>query len=222
VGTTKSVLMAVHDGAQAQRWAQALRDTRQWQVLDPAFSFAKACQALEQHRPDLLVTELRLRGGTALDLVRLLRSGLRPLTTQFLVIVRESDDALLLDALQEGADTFVSAESLTGATLAQHARDTLDGGAEIVPWIARRLLEHFGFSFSSAPKLRQKVEDLTNPLLLTETERQLLYKLSAGYAIAEVARSEGVRPRELTGRVRAIYRKMQWQIRAGDLSLQGG
>jgi len=28
-----------------------------------------------------------------------------------------------------------------------------------------------------------------------------------------------VRPRDLTARVRAIYRKMQWALRAGDLTL---
>ena len=93
-------------------------------------------------------------------------------------------------------------------------------GADIAPWIARRLLDYFGLRPSG--KQRCVIEDLANPLVLTDPERQLLLQLSNGYRLGELARVEGVRPRELTGRVREIYRKMQWQLRAGGLALQGG
>ena len=215
-----SVLIATGDAEQALAWAQVLRDTGQWHVLDAAHNFGRACRALEQHRPDLLAADLRLPGGHALDLVRLLRTGLRPMATQILIVVRESDDARLLDALQEGADNFVSAETVTPQSLPQHACDTLAGGAELAPAIAQRLLDHFGLG--EMPKGRPRVEDLTNPLLLTDIEHRLLCQLSAGWRVADVARVEGVRPRDLMARLRAIYRKVQWEMRAGDLTLQGG
>jgi len=214
----QSVLFAVHDPNQAAAWSQALRACSEWQVLEPARSFSQAHQSLLRHRPDLLVTELRLADGTASDIVRVLRTGLNPLTTQVLVITHEADSGLLLDALQEGADNFVDAESMTPQSLLQHARDTLAGSAEIAPWVAQRLLEHFGAVDRQTQ--RTSIEDLTNPLVLTDAERCLLRRLSNGFRVAEVARAEGVRPRELAARVRAIYRKMQWQMRAGDLSLQ--
>jgi DNA-binding NarL/FixJ family response regulator len=217
VTTMKSVLIAVHDPNQAGVWAQALRDAGDWLVHDSVRSFSQAHQALLRHRPDLLVADLRLADGTALDLVRVLRTGLNPLPTQILVVTREADSALLLDVLQEGADNFVAAETVTPQSLLALARDTLAGSAEIAPWVARRLLEHFGGAAHESG--RTPIEDLTNPLVLTDAERRLLWRLSNGFRVAEVARVEGVRPRELTGRVRAIYRKVQWQLRAGDLSL---
>lgn len=215
----KSVLLAVHDPNQAARWSQALATTGEWRVLEPVRSFSRARRHLLRHRPDLLVTDLRLADGSAVDMVRVLRTGLNPLPTQILVLAREADAALLLDALQEGADNFLGVEAATAQTLAQCARDTLAGNAEIAPWVARRLLEHFGVGARETDRI--PIEDLTNPLVLTGAERRLLWRLSSGFRIAEVARAEGVGPRELAGRVRAIYRKMQWQMRAGGLSLAG-
>lgn len=215
----KSVLIAVHDPNQATVWAQALHDAGEWRVHEPARSFSQARKALLLHRPDLLVADQRLADGTAADLVRVLRTGLKPLATQILVVTREADTAQMLEALQEGADNFVSAELVTPRSLVAHARDTLAGSAEIAPWVAHRLLEHFGSAERDTQ--RTPIEDLTNPLMLTDAERRLLWRLSSGFRVVEVARAEGVRPRELTGRVRAIYRKMQWQMRAGDLSLAG-
>ena len=215
--SANTVLLAVHDPNQAALWAQALAATGRWQVAECVRSFARARQALWRHRPDLLVTELRLADGSATELVRVLRTGLNPLPTQILVVARPGEAALLLDVLQEGADNLVAADLLTPQALAQHARDTLDGHAEIAPWVARWLLDNFGAA--AYETRRSPIEDLVNPLALTDVERKLLWRLSAGVRLAEVAREEGVRPRELAGRVRAIYRKMQWQRRAGDLSL---
>jgi DNA-binding NarL/FixJ family response regulator len=213
----KSVLFAVHDPNQAALWACAFADSGQWLVAECARSFSQARRALLRHRPDLLVTDMRLADGTATDMVRVLRTGLNPLPTQILILTREADTGLLLDALQEGADNFVGVEALTPQALAQHARDTLEGSAEIAPWIARRLLDHFGDTVRATRHM--PIEELSNPLVLTDSERHLLLRLSNGVRVAEVARAEGVRPRELSSRVRAIYRKMQWHMRAGDLSL---
>lgn len=217
-----SVLLAVHDPAQAAVWGDALRASRQWLVLEPVRSFGAAQRSMSQLRPQLLIADLRLLDGTVLNVVRSLRSDLSALPTQVLVATqsddRRADDELLLRALQEGADNFVCAASAKPAELLQLAQDTLAGGAEIAPWIARRLLNHFGVR-GPMPS-RAVIEELSNPLCLTEAERALLVKLSNGFRVAELARVEGVGPRELTSRVREIYRKMQWRLRAGGLSLK--
>ena len=216
-----SVQLAIHDPAQAALWCAVLGASGQWLVLAPARNFGATRRSLAQLQPALLVSDLRLIDGTVVDIVRALRSGPHPPTTQVLVLTHQADDDLLLHALQAGADNFfVNAENASPAEWLQHAADTLSGGADIAPWIARRLLDHFGVRPSG--KQRCVIEDLANPLVLTDPERQLLLQLSNGYRLGELARVEGVRPRELTGRVRQIYRKMQWQLRAGGLALQGG
>ena len=215
-----SVQLAIHDPAQAALWCDVLGGSGQWLVLAPVRNFGAVRRSLAQLQPALLVSDLRLIDGTVVEIVRGLRSGRNPLGTQVLVLTHRADDDLLLHALQAGADNFVNAENASPAEWLQHAAETLSGGADIAPWIARRLLDHFGLRPSG--KQRCAIEDLANPLVLTDPERQLLLQLSNGYRLGELARVEGVRPRELTGRVRQIYRKMQWQLRAGGLALQGG
>lgn len=220
-----TVLFAVHDPYQAMIWSRAFEVTGHWRVCARVCTLTQARKALLGQRPDLLLADLRLLDGTAIEILPALRTGLKPLPTQILIVARESDRPLLIAALLEGADNVVTAESIGPAALVQQAFDTLAGSAEIAPCVARTLLEHFGADTPSGQGRslrRTPVEDLTNPLSLTDAERSLLRRLSNGFRVAEIARVDGIRPRELAGRVRKICRKLQWQMRAGNLRLQTG
>ena len=217
VGTMKTVLLAGHAPAQNQAWVEELRAGGDWDILGPVQSFGAARVLMHRHRPDLLIAELRLVDGTALDMIRMLRVGLHDLSTQVLVVAQGEGDLLLLDALQEGADSFYDAADPKAEPLAVHARDTLAGGADIAPWIARRLLDHFERRREVACSA---MDELISPLALGPEEVLLLRLLSCGRRLNDIAKYEGVAPRVLSARVRAIYRKMQWDLRAGDLSLQ--
>ncbi|MBI3368433.1 MAG: response regulator transcription factor, partial [Burkholderiales bacterium] len=172
---------------------------------------------LHRHNPDLLVAELRLVDGSVIDMIRVLRTGTAPLRAQILVVANGQDDPMLLDALQEGADNFVEGDIEPGV-MPQMAGETLSGGAHIAPWIAGSLLDHFG---PPAPdSVMRHVDQLVAPLELTPAERQLLRQLAMGRPMAEVADMREVSQRDIAARVRTIYRKMQWSLRAGNLSLQ--
>lgn len=216
----KTVLMAGRAPAQTGAWRDELLATGQWDVMEPVHSFAQARVLLHRHNPDLLISELRLLDGTVLDMIRVLRLGLGYLKAQILVVARGEGDPLLLDALQEGADSFYDPGDTKAEPLAAHARDTLAGSADIAPWIARRLLDHFDSRRGPASLAASALDELTDPLALTAEERRLLRQLAIGQRVADIAKYEGQRPRELSARVRAIYRKMQWDLRAGNLTLQ--
>jgi DNA-binding NarL/FixJ family response regulator len=211
------VLLAVHDTALCQRWFAELRAAATWQVQPPVHSLTAARRSIARQAPALLVADLRLQDGTVIELIRTLHCGPLPQRAQVLVLAGGEDDPLLLDALQAGADNFFLVADASPGSLAAHAGETLTGGAAIAPWIARRLLDHFAVTGREPGS--PTVEDLSNPLALTTVERTLLRQLSIGQRLADLASLEGVRPRELTARVRAIYRKMQWALRAGDLRL---
>lgn len=216
-----SILLAWRDGPRAADWRTALLGPAEWQVHGPVASVAEARQGLVRHRPALLLLDLRLQDGGAIDLIRVIRSGAHSVPglarAQVLALAEDDTDPLLLDALQAGADNFFVRTDMRPGALVAHVRDTLAGGADIAPWIARRLLDHFGDA-RSQPR-RVPVEELASPLSLTPDEYRLLRQLSRGAPLRDVAQFEGVRPRDLTSRVRAIYRKMQWALRAGDLRL---
>ena len=213
----KTVLLAGHAPAQNLAWVQELQTSGDWQILGPVQSFGAARVQLQRHHPDLLIAELRLVDGTVLDMIRLLRVGLHDLRTQVLVVAQGEGDLLLLDALQEGADNFYDTADPKADPLAVHARDTMAGGADIAPWIARRLLDHFERRREVAASA---MDELISPLALGAEEVLLLRLLACGRRLNDIAKHEGVSPRVLSARVRAIYRKMQWDLRAGDLSLQ--
>ena len=121
------------------------------------------------------------------------------------------------------ASAWRSAETISPTALVQQAFDTLAGSAEIAPCVARTLLAHFGADPAQGQgdaQRRVRVEDLSNPLDLTDAERSLLRRLSGGFRVVEIARADGVRPRELTRRMRQICHKLLWQLRAGNLRLQ--
>lgn len=213
----KTALLAGNSPARSQAWRDELLATGEWDVLGPVQSFASARVLMHRHDPDLLIADLRLVDGTVLDMIRVLRVGVSPLKAQVLV-VSHGEDLLLLDALQEGADSFYDADDLRAEPLAVHARDTLAGAADITPWIARRLLDHFEADQRSVAA--SPLDEMISPLALGPDDLLLLRRLAIGRRIAEIARFENVPPRALAARVRAIYRKMQWDLRAGNFTLQ--
>jgi DNA-binding NarL/FixJ family response regulator len=211
-----AVLLAVRDACQAGRWRAELSASARWTVLPLAHSNAEARLLLARERPELLITEPRLLDGDTVALIRVLQQRARERAVATLVLTAGDEDPLLMDALQAGADSLLDLRQAGPGALAEAARDTLAGGAQIVPWIARRLLEYFG---GSGAERVPSVEDLVNPLALTGSERTLLRRLALGRPLGELARDEGVPARVLTARVRTVYRKMQWGLRAGDLKL---
>lgn len=210
-----SVVLAGRDPAQTTASRRALRASGGWQVLGPAHTAAAARLLLQQHDPDLLVCDLRLAEGSAIDLLRVLRND--HARTRMLIVAPDPTDPLLLDALQEGADNFHPSDGAAPGALAVRARATLAGSADIAPGIASRLLEHFDADLAAGERL--SIAQLSSPLTLTAAERRLLRQLALGLRLADMARAEGVAAAELCNRVRGIHRKMQWNLRAGDLSL---
>lgn len=213
----QSVLLAIRDPAQAAAWHEELCDSATWALPMPVHTFREARRWALQRTPDLLVTDLRLCDGSATEMIRMLHPAQGVQRGQVLVLCERDDDPLLLDALQAGADNFLVTRQVKPGAIVTRVRETLAGGADVAPWIARRMLEHFGHQGTGGRGGR--VEDISNPLSLTSGEQTLLRRLSVGERLADVARQQGVRPLELTARLRAIYLKMQWALRAGDLRL---
>ena len=217
----QSLLLATHDRNQAAVWHAALSATGLWNLHDPVHSFAEVRRSIVLRSTALLVTDVRLRDGTVADMVRVLRPVQGEARAQVLVLCETESEPLLLEALQAGASNFFVSVGAQPGALATRVRDTLAGATDIAPWIARRLLDHFGAGAGTGSHAvrRHAVEDMSNPLALTAAERMLLRQLTVGERLVDVACHAGVRPPEIFERLRSIYRKMQWTLRAGDLQL---
>jgi len=126
------------------------------------------------------------------------------------------DDALLLETLRAGGDSYF-VEGRAGQTMEAAIAGVARGEAAMSPWIARQVLAYF--DALAEGHAADPVAAAQNPLLLSQYERITLTLLAQGWLIEEIARQQNASTRSVAARVHAIYRKLQWDLRAGELTL---
>jgi DNA-binding NarL/FixJ family response regulator len=170
---------------------------------------------LSQHRPQLVLCDLRLSDGTALAMIEWLAAlPHRPL---IVALGSAENDSLLLQAMRSGADN-VCVPTAPAQPLLDVVGQTLRGETELSTPMAHALLDHF--ERSRAQRRALSVGDEQSPLQLEPGQRDLLMRLAAGYRVEQVATACRMSAGELGRRLRAIVRKLQWDVRAGSLTLR--
>jgi DNA-binding NarL/FixJ family response regulator len=174
----------------------------------------------------VLLADLHLVDGAALALLQELRAikavGGRP---RVLLVAQPHDDAEVFAALRTGADSFVRAAEAS-AEPEPVIRRVLRGESAISPAIARQVLAFFGESaaVSLATPLNERAldwsTDAQNPLRLSRAERHMLVLFAQGAGIGPIAARLGVSVESVGRRTANVYRKLQWELRSGSLSLQ--
>jgi DNA-binding NarL/FixJ family response regulator len=181
-----------------------------------ATSLAQVRVHLERRTTDLLVADLRVGNERLIELLRERRErGLlgRP---QVLVIAMSSEDPNLMQALRHGADGYFI-HGTPVATLIRVIRQVLAGESPMSPPIARRLQAHFRHSGDSTIGTPDQGAPAPG---LTETERQMLNRVSQGYLLHEIARELQTSEHSVGLRSRSLYRKLQLDMRANALVRQ--
>jgi DNA-binding NarL/FixJ family response regulator len=150
------------------------------EVVAEAEDGMTALAAVREHRPDVVLLDLRMPrhdGIWALEAMR--ESGMK---TPDLVLTTFDDDELVLRALRAGARGYllkdVTLEQLTGAV-----RTLADGGTLVQPSITDQLLRAVRSGAAADPG-----EDDVVPVQdLTERELEVLRLVAAGYSNREIA-----------------------------------
>jgi DNA-binding NarL/FixJ family response regulator len=168
-------------------------------------SVAQAREQLALHTPDLLIADLLQPGGNLWALLQSLRVSGSDGRPQVLVLCTSVDDPRLLEAIRHGADGYFvpSRPALLVAAIEQ----VLRGESTMTPQIARELIAHFD------------AHAVGSPLRLNDADRLLLQWTAEGFLVNEVARGLQVDPAQVPLRMRAIYRKLQFDVRAQRLAL---
>ena len=81
-----------------------LRDT-DYEIVGTAASGAEALQEIARLRPDILLLDLQMPGGTGMDVLRAIRSGKQPL--RVILLTAAIDDSALLEAKALGVQGIV-------------------------------------------------------------------------------------------------------------------
>jgi DNA-binding NarL/FixJ family response regulator len=207
------IVLVARDPVLALQWRSELSGAHEVVAVTNG---ARSAQALlQQHRPHVVVCDLRLIDGTALAMIQWL--ALQPQRPLVVALSRDASEPLLLEALRAGADNLCVLDE--ASTLAACVEQTLRGETALTAPLARALLDHFERSHAHGARHRRAGEEL-GVLELELAQRELLMRLAAGYDVEQLAQAQTVATRVLGQRLRAIVRKLQWDARAGSLTLQ--
>ena len=210
------IVLVAREPAQALAWRNVLVAGCH-EVVAVTNAARSARGLLTQHQPQLVLCELRLIDGTALAMIQWLAAlPQRPL----IVAVADDDtDALMVEALRAGADNLCLRHA-HGDTLLAVVEQTLRGETVLSTPLAHALLDHFERARTPLRHALSSIGDEQSPLQLEPSQRDLLMRLAAGYRIDQVAAACRLSAGELGRRLRAIVRKLQWDVRAGALTLR--
>lgn len=211
-----STVVLMHaDVKLAHRLREVIAAAPGWDVTGVADSLPSLREVFSRGLPDLLIVDLMLPPTHLKSLLQSLRgqgSFGKPLILALAVSV---DDARLMDALRHGADGYYAHARPTTSLLAT-IEQLNQGESSMSPQIARQVKKHFDDSAWAESDFAGASQ---NPLRFTETDRLLLQWTAEGYLVNEVARGLQITPQAVGVRIRNIYRKLQFDLRAGALSL---
>lgn len=146
-------------------------------VVATAADGNEALTTVAEHRPDVLLLDIQMPVLDGLSTLRKLRADDNP--TPVLVLTTFDDDALVLQAVRDGADGYVlkdvSLDRLAGAV-----RTLAAGGSLIDPTMTERLVRAVRSGAMEAPSVGVALQ-------LSGRERDVLRLLASGYANRDVA-----------------------------------
>jgi DNA-binding NarL/FixJ family response regulator len=146
-------------------------------VVGEASDGKTAVAAYEEHRPDVVLMDIRMPVMDGVEATRRIRAG--DPSAKVLVLTTFNEDALVVEAVRAGARGYLL-KDVSGAGLAEAVRTIAAGGAALEPGVARTVMESFArLSLPAAPAAG------AGPL--SARERAVLGLLSRGLSNKEIA-----------------------------------
>jgi DNA-binding NarL/FixJ family response regulator len=160
---------------------------------------AEAVRQATHHRPDVALLDVRMPLLDGIEATRQIRAAELP--TKVIVLTTFGEEAVVLDALRAGADTFLLKDTRPEELLAAvHA--VVAGESRIDPAVTGAVLAHFRRHAPVAGSAPSWVNDLT------PRERDVLLLLAKGLSNAEIAGELVVAPGTVKTHVASLLAKM--------------
>ena len=179
-----TVLIADDQPMQRFGFRMLLESQDDMQVAGEAANGAEAVRMVEQHRPDVVLMDIRMPGLDGIEATRrIVAAGDR---TRVLIVTTFDLDAYAYDGLRAGASGFLVKDAQPEELLAG-IRAVASGDAVVAPSLTRRLLDAYVHHLPEAARADQAVVEDGRLAALTEREREILTVIGQGWTNMEIA-----------------------------------
>ena len=165
-------------------------------IVGEAGDVVSAVEAVRQHRPDVVLLDIRLPDGTGFDACRRI-VALRP-DTRVLVLTSVADEQMVDDAIRAGAHGYLLKE-VNGRALVQAIQDVAAGRSILDPAITARVL---ALVRSNVPATRDVLESLS------PQERRVLALIADGRTNKEVAVEMNLAEKTVKNYLSTVFEKL--------------
>ena len=197
-----TTVLIVDDHAMFRAGVRAeLADAPSVQVVAEAGDVDAAVEAVNEHRPDVVLLDVHLPGGGGAEVMRRMRSP----ETRFLALSVSDAAEDVIGTIRAGARGYVT-KSITGPELVDAIGRVASGDAVFSPRLAGFVLD----AFAGTIEIAQVDEDLDR---LTEREREVMRLIARGYSYKEVAAELFISIKTVETHMGSVLRKLQLSSR---------
>ncbi|MFL1377421.1 response regulator [Nocardiopsis protaetiae] len=215
---TLRVLLADDEAMMRAGLRAILSSVPGFEVVGEAADGAEAVALAAEHRPDLVLMDVRMPRMNGLDAAEAIAAA-RP-ETSVVVLTTFGEDAYIERALSRGADGFVL-KTGDPHQLVAGLRAVADGGAYLSPEVARRVVDLLD---DSSPRRTRTARARERVDRLTARERQVLELVGQGCSNDEIARRLGIAAGTVKVHVGSILTRLGVgnRVRAAILAYEAG
>jgi DNA-binding NarL/FixJ family response regulator len=176
------------------------------EIVGEATNGSQVAQAVAEHRPDVVLMDIRMPGMDGLAATELLRA--RDDAPEVIVLTTFEADDYVLRALRAGASGFLVKDT-PPAEIVRGVRAVAAGEPMLSPTITRRLIGHVTDS-EGGQRQRRAREQLER---LTEREREVAVAIGQGKSNAEISRELYMSVATVKAHVSRVLEKLEFNNR---------
>ena len=172
-------------------------------VVAQAESGAEAVRLTRRFRPDVVVMDIRMPGGSGVDACRTITTEMEDIPV--IMLTSHADSDALFDAIDAGASGYVLKRVGSG-DLIEAVRTVAAGGSMLDPAITKPVLDRL--------RNASRLEEAGAFSDLTEQERRVLANVADGASNREIAERMGLAEKTVRNYVSSILAKLGLDSRA--------
>jgi DNA-binding NarL/FixJ family response regulator len=202
-------VVLVDDQAMVRQGLRLILELAGHDVVAEAGDGAEAVAKVAEHRPDVVLMDLRMPGMDGVEATRrITEQG----ESRVLALTTFDVDSLVVDALRAGAAGFL-VKDVTAPGLVDAVERVAAGEPVLAPQVLARVMEHYAGAPPVSPATSTALAELS------EREREVLALIGAGWSNEEIADDLVISMATVKTHVRHIFAKLDLRDRAQAIVL---